>query len=715
MDDAPDNGLEILVARLDVHLRGAVDRVLASYGPEPAGDPFRGLYISQPDIVHLLATWDAHPVQAPRGMSPLSDMLDARSRPARLADAYGLTGFELELLIMAMSPDLHPRYERVYAFLQDDVSRRRPGADLALALLTGSFEERIARRAHLVADAPLIRHGLVDLIDDAPETPAWSRPLRADEAVTRHLLGIPGLGAALRSCCALVDPSGATGATGLLDPSDRHAGRGPVDMPGEIPLAALTGDGERPLRLYLPGPDAAARRRLATGLAAQAGVPLLVADLARLSGENLDRLLPLTVREAGLRGAVLLAESFDDVAEEDRDRVAASLAEHRAVTLLGGTAPPPARSGWVTVPLQTRPPGTAERRREWERSLAALGVTLSEDELDQLAGRFQLAPEEVRGAVTAARLRSAEPDLPGLLTAARAQCGTSLTGLARRIEPVHDWADLVLPDDAVRQLEEIRQQVAHRHQVLSTWGFGRRLSLGKGVTALFTGVSGTGKTTAAEIIAGDLGLDLYKIDLSGVVSKYIGETEKNLARIFSARDAVLFFDEADALFGKRSEVRDSHDRYANIEIAYLLQRMEEYEGVAILASNLRQNMDDAFVRRLQFVVEFPFPGEEQRALIWKAHFPPESEVDSGVDLSMLARGMRISGGTIKNIVLAAAYLAAARGPAPISMDDLLHAARREYHKMGRVLTDDDLAPWTEGAPAAAADPAPATIAQAARA
>jgi SpoVK/Ycf46/Vps4 family AAA+-type ATPase len=224
--------------------------------------------------------------------------------------------------------------------------------------------------------------------------------------------------------------------------------------------------------------------------------------------------------------------------------------------------------------------------------------------------------------------------------------------------------------------------------VLHQWGFDSKLSLGKGTNALFSGPSGTGKTMAAEIVAGELGLDLYKIDLSGVVSKYIGETEKNLDRIFNAAEnanAILFFDEADALFGKRSEVRDSHDRYANIEISYLLQKMEEYPGLTILATNLRQNLDDAFVRRLAFMVHFPFPDETSRQQIWQGVWPKQTPLHTEVDLDLFARRFKLSGGSIKNMALAAAFLAADEDT-PVNMSHLYRAARREYQKMGKAIS-----------------------------
>jgi SpoVK/Ycf46/Vps4 family AAA+-type ATPase len=290
-----------------------------------------------------------------------------------------------------------------------------------------------------------------------------------------------------------------------------------------------------------------------------------------------------------------------------------------------------------------------------------------------------------------------EPTLDDLFTEARAHSGHQLATLTHKVRPGYSWRDLILPDDALSQLREICSWVATRHLVLGEWGFGKRLSLGKGVTALFAGPSGTGKTMAAEIVAGELGLDLYKIDLSGVISKYIGDTEKNLDRIFNAAEnanGILFFDEADALFGKRSEVRDSHDRYANVEISYLLQKMEQYEGIAILATNLRQNMDEAFTRRIQFVVEFPFPDETYRRQIWQVLIPSEAPVEPGIDFAFLAQRFRLAGGNIKNIVLGSAFLAAVEGR-PIGMHHLLRATRREFQKMGKVLPEGELGPYSE--------------------
>jgi SpoVK/Ycf46/Vps4 family AAA+-type ATPase len=353
----------------------------------------------------------------------------------------------------------------------------------------------------------------------------------------------------------------------------------------------------------------------------------------------------------------------------------------------------------ISIELNFPTPEDGLRKDLWQQVCGDDYKIAADVDLAVVASKFRFTPGQMRDALLAART-AAELRSPGnhtitiadLHEGCRAQSSHKLGTLARKIQPVYHWDDIVLPADVFEQLREICQRVVHRYRVLGDWGFGRKLSLGKGVNALFAGSSGTGKTMAAEIIANELALELYKIDLSGIVSKYIGETEKNLESVFEAAEdsnALLFFDEADALFGKRSEVRDSHDRYANIEISYLLQRMEQYEGVTILATNRRGNLDEAFTRRLAFTIHFPFPDEAHRQRIWNGIWPTEAMRDESVDLKFLAERFKLSGGNIKNVALAAAFLAV-EDKSAITMAHVMHAVRREYQKMGKPLGPDEL-------------------------
>jgi SpoVK/Ycf46/Vps4 family AAA+-type ATPase len=344
-------------------------------------------------------------------------------------------------------------------------------------------------------------------------------------------------------------------------------------------------------------------------------------------------------------------------------------------------------------------PEFAERVRLWTAALNGDGSRDPSLDAEALANKFRFTGGEIaEAAATARNLARSRGPTDGALTmadlyaACRMHSNPRLAALARKVTPRYAWDDIVLPPDRVQQLREITNYVKYRARVYGDWGFDRKLAMGKGLNALFAGPSGTGKTMAAEIIAGELALDLFKVDLSTVVSKYIGETEKNLSRIFTEAEtsnSILFFDEADSMFGRRSEVRDSHDRYANLEISYLLQRMEEYEGVVILATNFRKNMDDAFVRRLHFAVDFPFPGERERLRIWQRVWPERTPRAPDLDLEQVARRVEVAGGSIRNIALAAAFLAADE-EGVVGMGHLLRATRREYQKMGKVLSDGDL-------------------------
>ncbi|MBN1641155.1 MAG: ATP-binding protein, partial [Anaerolineae bacterium] len=434
------------------------------------------------------------------------------------------------------------------------------------------------------------------------------------------------------------------------------------------------------------------------------GRPLIhvhLADVAASDGSPQEA-LRLCLRDATLVQAVACVQGWDVLLNDDAApprRVCDALYAFRGPSIVVSDQPWHPTVGserravrWVAFPV----PAYGRRLQLWTHLVGPRSAE-SSLRLDALAGQFALTAGRIVDAVASAQNAAAQAGRPlcvdDLFAAARAYSNPGLAALARKIVPRYTWSDIILPPDQLTLLHEIVDTIRGRPLVLDEWGLGRKLASSSGVTVLFAGPPGTGKTMAAEVIADELGLDLFKIDLSTVVSKYIGETEKNLERIFEeaqTSNAILFFDEADAIFGKRSEVRDAHDRYANIEISYLLQRMEIYDGVAILATNLRANLDEAFTRRLQFSVHFPFPEEEYRERIWRTLFPPDVPRSADLDFGLLARRFRLSGGNIRNIIVSAAYLAAADGQ-QVALSHLLHGARRELQKMGRLVSEDDMA------------------------
>ncbi|NJM59593.1 MAG: AAA family ATPase [Oscillatoriales cyanobacterium RU_3_3] len=477
-----------------------------------------------------------------------------------------------------------------------------------------------------------------------------------------------------------------------------------------VTLVSEDWQAQKPLQFYFQGVDRASKHLAAEALAATIGAPLLSADLAKIAENkaNFAGNLNSIFLEAWFQNALVYLDGWD-ASIDDKTMLYADLmgaiAQHKGIIILAEIQPliPDAAASIEMITVQFPIPDFAQRRTCWQTQLKAAGISIDPAELadllDSLADRFRLTPNQITNAVknagNAARWQAAAGkntiNNVLLFASARAQSGGDLTALARKIEPQYTWNDIILPIDHQTQLREICNQTKYRNLVYQEWGFDRKLSLGKGLNVLFSGPPGTGKTMAAEVIAGELQLDLYKIDLSQMVSKYIGETEKNLNRIFTAAansNAILLFDEADALFGKRSEVRDAHDRYANIEIGYLLQKMEEYEGLAILTTNLRCNMDDAFVRRLRFIIEFPFPNQQQRRQIWEKIWPDTTLRSPDLDVDFLARRFEITGANIRNIALAAAFLAADDGSI-LSMVHLMQAIRREYQKMGKILMEEE--------------------------
>jgi hypothetical protein len=701
--------LRAVLTRVDALLERAVQVMAAEAGGPAAPDPFRGLYLTTEDATCQLRRGLTPLGSAIPGLRPLVDITEAGHAWNCLASTFELSPPELDMLALTFAPELDLRYERVIGYLHDDLTRRRPTMDLLMQLLCRTFEERLAARRLFEPEARLVRFGLLEpLVDPSqPSAPRIGQALRVEPGILRFLVDGNPLDQRLDDGIELDGEPPSEPISPLLHClADRLVGP-----------EGTTEEAESLRPVMLLGPDGEGKRDLARLVAARLGRPLVLARVDRLARHELglDRAAFLAARVARLIDAVLLWWDLDppdpgtpaDVGARVDAVAHASLTFDLPVVALALAACPAsqtarsaARLRSVSLPL----PDVEERQWRWTRGLRAEGIDLGGEDAQILAEVFRFDGAAIEQTIVAARDRAAWRDAghqaltrDDLVQAAQGHSSPVLAQGATRIETGATWDDIVLPVDQLAQLREITDRVRHRHTVITRWGFGTRLRTGPGLTALFAGPSGSGKTLAAQIIASALGLELYRVDIPRVVSKYIGETEKLLDALFRAArhaSAILFFDEADALFGKRSEVKDAHDRYANIEVSYLLQALEEYDGLTLLATNLRHNLDEAFVRRLSFCVSFPFPEEGERRRIWERCWPAEAPLDDDVDLGFLARQFKLTGGNIRNVVIAAAFTAAADG-GRVTMPHLIRGVRREYQKMGKTCAESDFGPYLE--------------------
>ena len=683
-----DPSLADVIARLgelETRVRLAVARRRAD-DPEP-DDPFRGLYLSDDAVERVLASGGDLRGRSTRlqfagdagreAGAPEADGVVLRLR--RLGLVFSLDDRDLDLLLIAIAPDLDARFERLYGYLNDDVSRRRATVGLSLELAGLSSIDGGARW-RLSPAGPLISGGLL-LVEDV-ERPVLSRSLRVPDRVTSHVLGLDVIEPDLRDVLGEAGP--------------------PIELARSEALERALRRGVWPIQVRETGMASGVATAVAS--IAALGAASLTIDLGRVvTSDRAEDLIAAAVREARLQGAVLVASGIEAIASRAPRLIARVVEAACPVVIVGGQTWDPTWSSAVPVHLDAPAPAGGDRRSVWQLALESEADLVTPhghpDPLLDATDAFKLTAPQVHRATRSAHLRALIDERSiqagDLQAGARAQNGAGLERLARRVEPRAGWDDLVLPSETRTQLEELEIRVRHRERVLDDWGFGARSTRGRGMTVLFSGESGTGKTLAAEVIAARLGLDLYVIDLSTVVDKYIGETEKNLDRIFAEADrinGVLLFDEADAIFGKRSEVRDARDRYANLEVAYLLQRMERFDGLAVLTTNLRANLDDAFTRRLDVIVDFPMPEAASREALWRMHLPDSLPRADDLDLEFMARRFRLSGGHIRNVCVTAAYLGA-DADQPVTMADLIRATEREYRKLGRLTVEAEFGPY----------------------
>lgn len=707
--------LQAIFAWLDARLEREVLRWQAA--GQDVTDRFRGLHI--PDDEALVLTrrgvgshWGSGvslPDEEEKRLQALSEQAQAILHQLeeqatatgqslglqRLAGLFELSTFEFLSLVICLAPALDLRYERVYGYLQDDVTRTHPSADLMLTLLAeDDLLCRLDQLKYFDRSSNLCLHRLILPVEESGKRLSSLRQtFQIAPGILDWLTGNYSAADSLGEWAALFP---------VPDDQEECRVAAQVFRQEHLPDPELFTEIQPFFSLH--GNDFLQQEVIARQMAAGLGKPLLRIKLStEESIESALEKLHLAVRDARLTGSLLYLQGCDLFINNDGCLLPAcfeTLRLAREGILFSSRVPFKFDSDmpgndYPLMRAQFQGLTSSERADLWQVLLEDAVTELKPGEIRTIASQFSLTSGQIVAAASTAMSQALLDGQPltseHISAAARFHSGHHLAELAHKIEPRYDWDDLVLPETPLDMLREMVNMVRSRALVLEEWGLGRKLTAGAGVSALFSGPPGTGKTLAAQIMAHQLGIDLYRIDLSTVVSKYIGETEKNLEHIFTdaaQSNAILFFDEADTIFGKRSEVKDAHDRYANLEVGYLLQRMENYSGLAILATNLRANLDDAFTRRLQFIVNFPFPDEEYRFKIWKVLLPESLPRADDLNLNLMAHRFKLAGGSIRNIIVSAAYLAATNGQ-KVTMSYLMHGARREFQKMGRLLQESD--------------------------
>ena len=651
--------------------------------------------------------------------SELNTKASVPLRLRTLEQAFSLTVMERNILLACLLPEWEPRYRRLYGYLQDDASRTQPTVELVASILSTDGNGFDAVRDCLEDDGKLVAQSLVTMRNRTDE-PLRVRSLRLDDRIAAHLFGSDTPDAKLLGFVSWAEE---------LNWTDLHADAQHLDRLQRIAKWYADRDSAEGVAVFLRGLYGSGRQASARALATSLDMPLLKVDVPRAlrSATPWEQTVFLVFREARLRSAAVHWSGCEvlmgaDPAPAHLDALLSAAESYPGLVILASQRVWEAGfrlQNKTQFHLELGIPGYSQRRKLWNMHMPtakqfAKPVPDLDALADALAARFQLTEGQMRDAIRAAHGHSLLRD-PGagslvaedLYEGCRRQASHRLLTFARRIEPrLHlSFADLVLPEANLRQLRDVQHRIRSMQRVHSELGFEHRLRLSNGMVVLFTGASGTGKTMAAECLARELGVDLYKVDLSSVVSKWVGETEKNMHQLFAEAEdssAIIFFDEADALFGKRGEVKDARDRWANTEVNYLLQRIEEYVGIVILATNLRQNIDEAFLRRISAMVEFPAPNEAARVQIWRGMFPAGIKGPSTQELETLASRIRLPGGSIKNIVVDAAFRATATAGQEepvVTLQHLVLASAREYQKLGRPLTKtefgDEFYRWIE--------------------
>lgn len=700
-------------------------------------DQFKGIVISEEEIQYLLNRQPEQFQNDPAYVGLMEKLLELDSSIKakkdiskknnvflpleQLRNAFRLSSFEEQCIVLALAVEMDIKYEKLYAFLQDDITKKYPTIHLALSLFCHTGEEMMNARHYFDKEEGLVKFFLRNNIENSSELSWFSKPLKLDKRMIDFLLNAGSLDRDISDFIEIARKD--TQLPELLLNEELQEKFNKFMTAKFAQVNAL----DKAFVFYLWGAGGAGKRFNVKHFCKRNSLELMLVDVQNMLEKDADfaELLRKTEREAFLRQAVLCFYNFNvliqgkESGSEVRDNTRKD-SFHKKITelfkLIGeyrGMVFILSNCNWDNadfidhcyyLSLQMTMPHEIERKLLWE-SFGKGYKFDHEINWGMMASKFRFTPGQIINAIAiagnmAGHSMSEEVCIKeeDLNQACFMQSKHDLKQTASRIETKYTWEDIILPVNVIEQLKNICNQMKFRHIVYGEWGFDKKLSYGKGLCALLFGPPGTGKTMTAQVIANELKLELYKIDLSQVISKYIGETEKNLQKIFEQAEtsnAILFFDEADAIFGKRSEVKDAHDRYANIETSYLLQKVEEYEGMSILATNFKENIDEAFTRRIQHMVEFPFPDAEHRKKIWLSLFPSETPIDADVDFDFISNRFEIAGGNIKNIVISSAFLAAQANEA-IQMKHIIRALKYELLKTGRVLLKEELGEYYAG-------------------
>ncbi len=685
----PEQCYQPALQRLDLMLYREILRLRAVY--QLSLDEFRGLYVSDSQVDALIRQW-SNEQQHDDNVENLSQLIaelepDCRaalsndSRWRHMLEQFQLSPVEQDVLLLALAPELALKYETLYAYLNNDITRKYPTVELASRLLTDGDQQQCRQRLSPVAT--LIREQLLEPVGDNNRRWSLASGFNVSPSVLSYLLdGVP------------IDAR--------LIPGSRYMQAGditqtPVLITTQLPPMC-------PGRLMVLEGEPGAGRLLAVSkllVASQKNVLTAVLPMLTLAGEPLSSQLQRLLLQAQLAGAGLYLTGLDKlmVAEtNDRRHDLAALAQLQQtqvpvfLEMASGALWRQWLAGSNVCSQVFDDPDLIQRQQLWQAAVIEQQLPVSAQDVQAVADRFVLNPGQISAAVMSlgAQLPNdsntqAALDREAVFAVAREQSIGDIGKLASKVCTTHNWEDLVLPTATMQRVNEAVAAITNRGLVYQQWQMQQRTGGSSGLVMMFSGSSGTGKTMCAGLMAQAVGFDLYCIDLSSVVSKYIGETEKNLDRIFTAArraNCILFFDEADALFGKRSEVKDAHDRYANVEVAYLLQKMESHNGVVIMATNIAKNIDSAFSRRLHYSIEFPRPNAEHRERLWRGIYPVETPLAEDVDFVFLGRNFEGAGGDIKTIALDAAMQAAGNGQ-QVTMSCLIKAMARQMIKQGK--------------------------------